>query len=298
MSHSPEDPALPDAAELPTPAELRKVALTAAHAAGMPLKGAFRSQMEVQEKTSNTDLVTIWDSRTEETLIELLTAEVPDSRITGEEGGQQGSGRVEWIIDPIDGTSNFAHGFDLFTISVGAAVDDVVIAGVVYDPINELTFSADDAAAYLQTSTAPESVLRPTPKIGVAEPQLNLLTDFPGESAVAAHGDAALRAFGQLVTTYATVRRIVSGALELCYAAAGWADIAANRRTNPWDIAAGQLILRRAGGRFLPLGSRGERSWDGTETEDLHLTTGYVGLGPGVVAPTAQRIFTQFALHT
>lgn len=297
MSHSPEAPAQPAAADLPTSTELRKIAITAAHTAGEPLKSAFRSQMEIQEKTSNTDLVTIWDKQTEETLISLLSAEVPDSRITGEEGGQQGTGRVEWIIDPIDGTSNFAHGFDLFTISIGAAVDDVVIAGVVYDPINELTFSADDHAAYLRLSEGAESVLQPAPKTGVAEPQLNLLTNFPGAWMVQRHGEEALRSFGELVTTYATVRRIVSGALELCHVAAGWADVVVNCRTNPWDIAAAQLILTRAGGTFKPYGTRGELAFDGIPAVNAHLAPGYVGLGPGVESPTAPPVAAKFVLN-
>ncbi|GFZ96160.1 inositol monophosphatase family protein [Nesterenkonia alkaliphila] len=294
MSHLPEAPALPAAADLPASAELRRIAVTAAHTAGEPLKTAFRSHMEIQEKTSNTDLVTIWDKQTEETLISLLSAEVPDSRITGEEGGQHGTGRVEWIIDPIDGTSNFAHGFDLFTISIGAAVDDVVIAGVVYDPINELTFSADDHAAYLRVREGAESVLKPTPKTGVAEPQLNLLTNFPGTWMVQRHGEEALRAFGEFVTTYATVRRIVSGALELCHVAAGWADVVVNCRTNPWDIAAAQLILTRAGGTFKPYGTRGDLAFDGTPAVNAHLAPGYVGLGSGVESPTAPPVAARF----
>ncbi|NLS09991.1 inositol monophosphatase [Nesterenkonia sp. MY13] len=278
----------------PAAAELRQVAIAAAKKAGEPLKTAFRSQMDVELKTSSHDLVTIWDKRTEETLIELLTAEVPDSRITGEEGGQQGSGTVEWIIDPIDGTSNFAHGFDLFTISIGAAVEDEVIAGVVYDPINELVFSADDQAAYLQNGTGTESVLKPRPKTGVAEENLNLVTSFPGPVMVERHGDDALRAFGEFVTTFATTRRIVSGALELCHVAAGWADVVLNCRTNPWDIAAGQLILTRAGGRFHPYGTRGELRFDGTETSNAHLAPGYVGLGPGVESTAVQPVAARF----
>src|SRR5699024_11001391 len=96
---------------LPAAAQLRRIAVGAAQEAGVPLRRAFRSQMRVETKSSAHDLVTVWDQRTEETLVEALTAAVPDSRITGEEGGSQGRGRLEWIIDPIDGTSNFAHGF-------------------------------------------------------------------------------------------------------------------------------------------------------------------------------------------
>ncbi len=248
-------------------------------------------------KTSNSDLVTIYDQQTEETLIRLLSEAVPDSRFTGEEGGAHGGGRLEWIIDPIDGTSNFAHGFDHFSVSIGAAIDDVVVAGVVYDPINELTFSADDDAAYLSARDASETVLAPTPKTGTAEPHLNLLTNFPGPRIVEEYGTEALEVFGQLVGTYATVRRIVSGALELCYAAAGWADVVINCRTSPWDIAPAQLILCRAGGTFLPYGTRGEWTFDGTSSPHAHLAPGYVGLGPGVDSPSALAPVERFVLN-
>lgn len=281
-----------------TAADLRGIAVTAAHTAGEPLKTAFRSQMDVELKTSAHDLVTVWDRQTETTLIELLSRAVPDSRFTGEEGGSHGQGHVEWIIDPIDGTSNFAHGFAMFSVSVAAAVDDVVLAGVVYDPINELTFSADDGAAYLRARDGEEKMLRPVPKTGVPEENLSLLTNFPGPWAVEHHGDEALRAFGNLVTTFATARRIVSGALELCHLAAGWSDAVINCRTSPWDVAAAQLVLRRAGGSYHPYGVRGEKSWDGAETEDLHLAPGYLGLGPGVQAPTAAGVVARFVRHS
>lgn len=283
--------------EVPTAAELRSIAVTAAHKAGAPLKTAFRSQMEVELKTSAHDLVTVWDTQTEATLIELLSSAVPDSRFTGEEGGSHGEGRVEWIIDPIDGTSNFAHGFAMFSVSIAAALDDVVLAGVVYDPINEWTFSADDDAAYLRNRDGQEKELRPASKEGVAEENLSLLTNFPGAWGVEKYGTEALEAFGTLVTTFATVRRIVSGALELCHLAAGWSDAVINCRTSPWDVAAAQLILRRAGGSYLPFGIRGDRSWDGSATEDLHLAPGYLGLGPGVQAPTGEGVVARFVRH-
>lgn len=286
MNHSPS--------EVPTPAELRRIAVAAAHSAGEPLKTAFRSQMSVETKTSAHDLVTVWDRQTETRLIDLLSQAVPDSRFTGEEGGSHGQGRVEWIIDPIDGTSNFAHGFAMFSISVAAAVDDVVLAGVVYDPINSLTFSADGDAAYLSDHQGRESVLSPAPKCGVPERDLSLLTSFPGPWAVENQGSEALHAFGNLVTTFATVRRIVSGALELCHVAAGWTDAVIHCHTSPWDVAAAQLVLQRTGGSYLPYGARGERSWDGAPAEDAHLAPGYLGLGPGVQAPTAAGVVARF----
>lgn len=268
--------------------------MTAAQKAGGTLASAFRSGIEVSTKSSAHDLVTHYDTATEERLVTALTAAVPDSRITGEEGGTQGQGTLEWIIDPIDGTSNFAQGFAMFSISIAAAVEDEVVAGVVHDPVNRLTFSADDAGAHLRTGESEEQPLRPEP-VTAPEERLNLVTSFPSAEMLQAHGQQALAQFGELVTVYSSVRRVISGALELCHAAAGWADVAAGGNTSPWDVAAGQLILRRAGGRYLPFGSRGGRCWDGAEVEDAHLAPGYVGLGAGVEAPTAVRAFAKFA---
>ena len=287
----------PAAGDLPSAAQLRRITVRAAEEAGRTLKSAFRSQMQVDTKSSAHDLVTAWDRRTEHTLIAALTAAVPDSRVTAEEGGSHGQGRLEWIIDPIDGTSNFAHGFAMFSISIAAALDDEVIAGVVHDPANQLTFSADDDA-WLAVAGAQERRLRPPPKTEVTEDRLNLVTSYPSAEVIASHGEQALRTFGELVRTYSTVRRVVSGALELCHAAAGWADVAAGTGTHPWDVGAGQLILRRAGGRYLPFGARDGRSWDGAdEAADRHLAPDYVGMAPGVRAPTIDRAIASHAGH-
>ena len=274
---------------LPASAQLRGIAVQAAHEAGLVLQRAFRSHMAVETKSSAQDLVTVWDQRTEDTLVAALTEAVPDSRITGEEGGTHGAGRLEWIIDPIDGTSNFAHGFAMFSVSIAAALDDEVVAGVVHDPISRLTFSADDEAAWLCVGDQKERRLKPEPKPHQSEDRLNLVTSYPSAEVIARRGSAALATFGELVSTYATVRRVVSGALELCHAAAGWADAAAGVGTRPWDVGAGQLILRRAGGRYLPFGARCGRSWTGDDaSRDRHLAPDYVGLAPGVNAPTIE----------
>lgn len=250
--------------------------------------------MAVRTKTSAQDLVTRWDTYTEEKLIAALTQAVPHSRITAEEGGSRGSGELEWIIDPIDGTANFAHGFAMFSISIAAAVDNEVIAGVVHDPINDLTFSADDQSAWLAAAGAAEQQLRPAPKNSPREDQLNVVTSYPSAEVLADRGDAALQAFARLVSTYATVRRVVSGALELCHAAAGWADAAAGVDAHPWDVAAAQLILRRAGGRYEVFGVRERFSWAGEQQpHHRHLAPHYVGLAPGVDAPTVVGVIDE-----
>lgn len=92
--------------------------------------------MAVQTESAAHDLVTEWDTATENRLVELLTAAVPNSRITGGESGQHGHGQVEWIIAQIDGTADFAHRNTIFSVSISAAIDDQVVAGVVHDPVH------------------------------------------------------------------------------------------------------------------------------------------------------------------
>lgn len=287
----------PETTRSPAPGrpQARQLRLIAAHAAqqvGLPLVEAFRTRtpadLDITTKTSSHDLLTRHDAATEDALSRALTDAVPGSWVTGEERGARGSGTLEWIIDPIDGTSNFAHGFAMFSISIAAVHTGEVIAGVVHDPVNRLTFSADDDGAYLATA---ESELRLEPPQAEAHPpraeqSLNLMTSYPSAEVLAQEGSAALEAFAEMVSTFSTVRRVVSGALELCHAAAGWADVVLGVDTNPWDVAAGMLILRRAGGRYLAHGhSPGAAGAD-------HLAPDYLGLAPGVDSPAARRMIT------
>lgn len=259
--------------------------------------------MQVEEKTSTHDLVTWHDQATEEQLSALLTGAVPDSRITGEEGGARGEGAVEWIVDPIDGTSNFTHGFALFTVSIAAAVEGQVVAGVVHDPVQEMTFSADDDGARLLTPRGEQDLGAAAQQVRTGA-QLNLVTSYPSAEALETEGAAALESFGTAVTTFSTVRRLVSGALELCHAAAGWADVVLGVDTKPWDVAAGMLILRRAGGQYLPHGVRDDGpgspgmwrgAWQGEEGESDHLAPHYLALAPGVDSPEAHRLIEEIS---
>lgn len=265
------------------------MALDAAREVSGPLLSAFRSphaDLEVSTKASSHDVVTYHDRHTEVELIGLLTQAVPGSAVIGEETGVHPAANtataaeaVEWIIDPVDGTSNFAHGFAMFSISIAAAVDGTVRAGVVVDPVNALEFSADDDGALLNGEPL---VPRPAPRV---ESAMNLVTSFPSaewlQRADTEHRHRSLDFFGQLVDTYSTVRRTVSGALELCFTAAGWADLTITVATHPWDIAAGQLILRRAGGTLVT----------GAQYDQPHLAPHCLGVAPGRTAPRAEELF-------
>ena len=332
-----------DLTSLPCPAALRGIAVAAAASRVPALRAAFRAGPSFPTtaarpslKTNHHDLVTDYDRSTEAALVRALTDAVPGSRVLGEETGAHGDPDhpLRWIVDPIDGTSNFAHGFALFSVSIAAEVDGELVAGAIADPAAGQVFSSDDAGAWLadlcladlelpsagiedapspgaaalaspgrleEATGAPEAgavvvkderplaeVSRPAPEAALGERGLNLVTSYPAGEALAMEGSAALERFGELVRTYATVRRTVSGALELAYTAAGWADAALYVDTKPWDVAAGVHLLRAAGGTWL------SGTWlSGTRLGEDHTAPVALALAPGRRAPTAERVMSE-----
>ncbi|GAA3328286.1 inositol monophosphatase family protein [Paeniglutamicibacter sulfureus] len=252
-------------------ARLRSIALDAARLAAPVLRGAFRQDVARENKTNAHDLVTAFDRQSEEIIRGHLLAAEPDSLVLGEEGGSTGAGSIEWIVDPIDGTSNFTHGVAFFCISIAAARDGVLLAAVVLDPIADLEFTADAQHAYLNgTILAPGS--RPDQK------HANIMTDYPSAEALEVDGEAGLREFGAWVGAFATVRRKVSAAMALAHVAAGWCDATIGFDTKPWDVAAGALLVRRAGGTYL--GFRYD-----VHTLPDHEAPCFLALGPGADYP-------------
>ncbi|MDY6055749.1 inositol monophosphatase [Micrococcus sp.] len=277
----------------PCPAALRGIALEAARGVAPALAAAFRTPGTAAEtKTNHHDLVTVHDRATEEALVAALTTAVPGSTVLGEETGctgaegrtgADGPGVVRWIVDPIDGTSNFSHGFAMFSVSVAAEVHGQVVAGVVLSPVDGLEFSADSTGAWLGRIPLPR---RPAPAGG--ERSLNLVTSYPAAEALDREGPSAAERFAHLVQAHATVRRTVSGALELAYVAAGWADVALLVDTNPWDVAAGQLLVARAGGTLVGADDAGP-----APDTPAHLARHLLAVGPGRRAPTAAAVLTE-----
>lgn len=263
-------------------ARLRTIALDAARQAAPILREAFRHGVERENKTNAHDLVTAFDRQSEQVIREHLVAAEPDSWVLGEEGGSSGNGSIQWIVDPIDGTSNFTHGVAFFCISIAAARDGVLLAAVVLDPIAGLEFTADARHAYLDGRIM-------APATRPAQRHANIMTDYPSAEALATDGDLALREFGSWVSSFATVRRKVSAALALAHVAAGWCDATIGFDTKPWDVSAGALLVRRAGGRYLGF------SYDGRELP-VHEAPCFMALGPGadypVLGESVQRILS------
>lgn len=217
-----------------------EAALEAAWVAGEELRDAFGGEREIRYK-GEVDLVTDADERAERTIRESLRGAFPDYGILAEESGQTaGGGEARWIVDPLDGTTNFAHGLPIFSVSVALERSGELVLGVVYAPMTGETFVAERGAGAtlngepLSTSDAAE--------LGEAL----LVTGLPYDRA---DMPLAIELFGNLALVSRGIRRLGSAALDLCYVAAGRLDAYFERGIHAWDIAAGIVILEEAGGR-------------------------------------------------
>jgi len=260
--------------------KLKDAAAAAARARRDPLRAVFRGEMALGFKRDARDIVTEHDKATERALIADLTAVVPDSAFLGEEGGAVGDGRVRWYIDPIDGTSNFAAGVAFWCVSIAAEIDGRIVAGVVYDPIGDILFSADLDGAYLDGAPLRSRGAR-------SEAEATLITGYPNARDIAEHGDVALERFGALVQACRTLRRPGSAAMSVCHVAAGWVDVAAGFSVNPWDVSAAGFILTQAGGTYRAMG--------GPAGAPFHLHPGYVATVEGLSCPTLDAVAAAIA---
>jgi myo-inositol-1(or 4)-monophosphatase len=198
--------------------------------------------LEVAEKGRN-DFVTRVDQLAEEAIIEVIKDHYPDHAILAEESGATGDHAVQWIIDPLDGTTNYMHGFPVFSVSIAVTDDGDLQHGVVYDPLRQEIFSASRG----QGAQLDGHKLRVS-KRSKLEGAL-IATGFPyrmTESQI----DVYLKMLRAAMIETAGVRRPGSAALDLCYLASGRVDGFWELGLSKWDLAAGTLIIREAGGRI------------------------------------------------
>ncbi len=219
-------------------------AVDTAREAGALLAQLFKRPQEISYKRPS-DLVTDADRRSEALIVERLRSHFPRHAIVGEESGAQNTGSDYcWYVDPLDGTTNFAHGFPIFCVTLGLAYRNEVIAGVVYDPNREELFTAErGAGAYLNNK-----------RIGVSKtPDLSeclLATGFPP---FADNHDLNMQYYFRFTLLSHGIRRAGSAALDLCSVAAGRFEGFWELKLNPWDKAAGSLLVTEAGGRVTNL---------------------------------------------
>lgn len=193
------------------------------------------------EHKGKLDLVTDVDRRSEEAVVSFLSREFPSCGILAEERPEiQTSSTCRWILDPLDGTTNYAHGYPIFCVSLAFEQDTTILWGGVYDPMREELFTAfrGHGAAINEQPLRVSSVARLDRAL--------LCTGFPYD--VHDSVDNNLDHFAAFITTAQAVRRDGSAALDLCYVAAGRFDGFWEMKLKPWDIAAGCLIVTEAGG--------------------------------------------------
>ena len=229
------------------PEPFREVAETAARRAGALLRAHAGAARAVTTKSSPINLVTEIDRQAEALIEDTIRARFPHHALLGEEGGMRGAGSAthRWIIDPIDGTTNFVHGLPLFSVSIGLEVDGRVQTGVVYDPSRDECFVAErGGGAYLGTRRLAVS--------GTASLGSSLLaTGFPYD--VRDTPENNLAEYAAFTRQNRSVRELGSAAITLAWVAAGRLDGYWELVLGPWDVAAGWLLVEEAGGRVTDL---------------------------------------------
>ncbi len=193
------------------------------------------------EYKGDADLVTVADRTSEKLIVEHIRRRWPEHDIMGEEGSRRETGSdYRWYVDPLDGTTNFAHGYPVFCVSMGLEYKSERIAGVIYDPNrNEMFSAALGAGAQLNASAIHVSR---APRLA----ESLVATGFPSHKR---HKNPNIHFYHQITLRSHGVRRAGSAALDLCYVACGRYDAFWEFNLNPWDTAAGVLICQEAGGK-------------------------------------------------
>lgn len=223
--------------------DLAVTAIQAALEAGSLLKKGFSSHFTVESKEGKQNLVTEYDKLSEKYIIEAISQKFPSHNFLAEESGNSGdsSSPITWVIDPLDGTVNFAYGIPFFSVSIAAMQNEDVLVGVVYNPLlHELFFAEKGKGAYLngkKISVSTKSDLE----------QSLVATGFPYN--VDSNPENCIGHVAKFLEKGIPIRRLGSAALDLSYVACGRFDAFWEVSLQPWDIAAGRLLVQEAGGK-------------------------------------------------
>lgn len=227
-----------------------------ARAAGAIVREGYGNVGRVEHKGA-IDLVTEFDRRSEELILRELRAAFPGHAVHAEESGRSGAtSAYEWLIDPLDGTTNFAHGFPVFAVSLALTHNGQLRAGAVYDPLRDELFAAEAGRG----ATLNGQPLRVSPQRDLS--RALLATGFPYDVRTNPRNNFA--EFMRLHLRAQAVRRAGSAALDCAWVAAGRLDGYWELRVKPWDVGAGALIAREAGGRVTTL--EGDESFLGRDS--------------------------------
>jgi myo-inositol-1(or 4)-monophosphatase len=212
-----------------------------AREAGEIIKNGFRTDFSIEFKTSATNLVTEIDKKSEKTIIDFINKKYPDHGILAEEsGGDYNNKEYVWIIDPLDGTTNFAHGLPIFSVSIGVQKNGKTICGIVYDVMQDKMYTSEIGGG----SFCNNRKLKVNENENLAYSVL--VTGFPYD--ISANPHNAIELFAAFLKSSRAVRRLGSAAIDMCYVADGVFDGFWEVKLNPWDVCAGSLIIEEAGG--------------------------------------------------
>lgn len=227
---------------------LKETLLEAVKAGAAQLQHYFNGTFEISHKEGINNLVTEADHAAEKSIIEVIRNTYPDHFILSEETGEiKTASEIKWIIDPIDGTVNFAHGIPLCCVSIAVEKSGEMILGAVYNPnMNELYFAEKGNGATLNNKR-----IRVSEESSVAKSCL--VTGFPYTYLEMPNGP--IQVFEKLIKQGIPVRRLGSAAIDLCWVAAGRFDGFYEHKLQAWDSAAGYLMVEEAGGRVTDFAS-------------------------------------------
>jgi myo-inositol-1(or 4)-monophosphatase len=223
----------------PVQRELLEIAREAAAAASSVLRDRFGQRAEgVRSKSGPTDLVSDADVTAEAAIRRVLAERRPEDRVLGEEGGTSGDGRLQWVVDPLDGTINFLFGIPVFAISIACEDERGAIVGLVLDPVRDECFEATRS----KRATLGGQPIHCSEREDLATALV--ATGFNYDAGVRARQAEVV---GRVLPRVRDIRRLGAAALDLCWTACGRYDAFYERGVHAWDIAAGSLIASRAG---------------------------------------------------
>ncbi len=210
--------------------------------AGEVIRNGFGENLQIEFKTGDNNIVTNIDKAAEKIILDFIKTEYPHHSIIAEESGTKDkSSEYTWVIDPLDGTTNFAHGLPIFAVSIGVQKNDETIAGVIYDVMNDTIYAAEKGGGAFVNNE----------KISVTKNEVLseslVVTGFPYD--IKKDLEKTIRVFTKLLIETRGVRRLGSAAMDMCYVASGVFDAFWESGLKPWDVCAGLLLVEEAGGK-------------------------------------------------
>jgi myo-inositol-1(or 4)-monophosphatase len=254
---------------LPSPDELLSAAVAAARLGATELLAGFGATLDVRTKSHGRDLVTAVDLASERAIVRALAGRWPQIGVLAEEGGfHRPSDEALWIIDPLDGTSNYAHGYPVFSISIGCVDHEGPLVGLVLDPLRDELFTATrHGGAFLNGRRL---------RVSTCESLEDALFSTGYPYYPAERRRLAGNVFTEVMVTAAANRRGGSAAIDFAYVAAGRSEAHFELGLGPHDIAAGVLLVQEAGGLVEELAPAGYAGWPpgfiATNGSPLHRT--------------------------